>query len=48
MGILSEPIHIESEDEVEDQEDEVEDERDSEECKMESRRGIKTHNHSSA
>ena len=39
-GILSEPTHIESEDE--DQEDEVEDERDCEECRVESRRRIKT------
>ena len=39
-GILSEPTHIEREDE--DQEDEVEDERDCEECRVESRRGIKT------
>ena len=34
--LLSEPTHIESEDE--DQEEEVEDERDGEECKVESRR----------
>ena len=45
-GILSEPTHME--DEVEDQEDEAEDERHCEECKMKTRRGIKTHNHSSA
>ena len=37
--ILSEPTHME--DEEEDQEDKVEDERDCEECKVESRRGIK-------
>ena len=41
--LLFEPTHIESEDE--DQEDEVEDETDCEECRVESRRGIKTHNH---
>ena len=41
--LLSEPTHMGSEDE--DQEDEVEDERDSEEYRMESRRGIKTQNH---
>ena len=40
-GVLSEPTHME--DEEEDQEDEVEDERDCEECKVESRREIKTH-----
>ena len=34
--LLSEPIHMEGEDE--DQENEVEDERESEECKVESRR----------
>ena len=44
-GILSEPTHME--DEYEDQEDEVEDERDCEECRVESPRGIRTHNHSS-
>ena len=44
--LLSESTHIE--DAVEDQEDEVEDVRDCEECKVESRREIKTHNHSSA
>ena len=38
-GILSEPTHIEGEDE--DQEDEVEDGRDGEECKVESRREVK-------
>ena len=37
--LLSEPTHIESEDE--DQEDEVEDERDCEECRVESRRESK-------
>ena len=41
--LLSEPTHVEDEDE--DQEDEVEDERDCEECRVESPRGIKTHNH---
>ena len=44
--LLSEPTHKEGEDE--DLENEVEDESDCEECKVESRRGIKTHNHSSA
>ena len=39
-GILSEPTHMEGEDE--DQEDEVEDERDCEECRMESRREVRT------
>ena len=38
-GILSEPTHIEGEDE--DQEDEVKDGRDCEECKVEGRREIK-------
>ena len=38
-GILSEPTHMEDEDE--DQEDEVEDGRDCEECKVGSRREIK-------
>ena len=38
-GILSEPTHIEGEDE--DQEDEVEDERDCEECQMEGRREVR-------
>ena len=42
--LLSEPTHIEGEEE--DQENEEEDERDCEECKVESRREIKTHNHS--
>ena len=42
--LLSEPTHIEGEDE--DQENEWEDERDCEECKMESRREVRTHNHS--
>ena len=41
--LLSEPTHVEDEDE--DQENEVEDVRDCEECRVESRRGIKTHNH---
>ena len=39
-GILSEPTHMESEDE--DKEDEVEDERDCEECEEESRRGVRS------
>ena len=39
-GILSEPTHMEGEDE--DQKDEVEDERDCEECKVESRREVRT------
>ena len=43
MGLLAEPTHMEDEDE--DQENEKEDERDCEECKVESRREIKTHNH---
>ena len=38
-GIVSEPTHIEGEDE--DQEDEVEDGRYCEECKVESRREVK-------
>ena len=38
--LLSEPTHIEVEDE--DQENEKEDERDFEECKMESRRVVRT------
>ena len=38
-GILTEPTHIEGEDE--DQEDEVEDGRDCEECKVESRREVR-------
>ena len=40
MGLLIEPTHMEDEDE--DQENEKEDERDGEECRMKSRRGIKT------
>ena len=36
--LLSEPAHMEDEDEDENQENEVEDERDCKECKMESRR----------
>ena len=43
---LSEPTHIEDEDE--DQEDEAEDGETNEECEVESRREIRTHNHSSA
>ena len=39
---LSEPAHMEDEDEDEDQKNEVEDERDGEECRVESRRDIKT------
>ena len=38
---LSEPTHMEDEDEVEDQEDEVEDEKDCEVCRVESRRESK-------
>ena len=38
-GILSEPTHIEDEDE--DHDDEVEDEKDCEECKVESRREVR-------
>ena len=40
MGLLSEPTHMEDEDE--DQENEKEDERDGEECKVESRREVRT------
>ena len=39
-ALLSEPTHMEGEDE--DQKDEVEDERDCEECKVESRREVRT------
>ena len=46
MGLLIVPTHMEDEDE--EQENEKEDERDGEECKVESRRDIRTHNHSSA
>ena len=42
--LLSEPTHVE--DDGEDQENEVKDERVCEECKVESRRDVRTHNHS--
>ena len=40
--LLREPTDMEDEDEDEDQENEKEDERDCEECKMESRREVRT------
>ena len=41
---FAEPTHIEGEDE--NQEDQAEDGRDCGECKVESRRDVRTHNHS--
>ena len=43
MGLLTEPTHMEVEDE--DQENEKEDERDGEECRVESRREEYQNNH---